>query len=215
MAGTNGITVAAGTSDVVTLRNISFQDIAGSGLNGIQLNSAGALHIERCAIFGFSGSGIAITPTSMPTAGTQVFIDDTVSQDNGIDGIQVVGTAASVHVSVFNSRFTGNVNGVVAADYNRVAIRHSDASGNSSAGFLAAAANGTTTLSIADSNAANNIVAGVQAGGSTGASTIRLSNVSLFTNGTGLSAQSNGAISSYGNNTNANSGTPTSTLPLQ
>jgi hypothetical protein len=215
VSGTNGITVAAGMSDVVTLRNISLQGIAGAGLNGIQLNSAGALHIEHCAIIGFSGSGIAITPTSMPAAGTQVFIDDTVSRDNHAAGLQITGNAASVHVSVLNSRFTGNVNGVVAADYSHVSISHSDASGNSSTGISAAAANGTAALNIADSNATNNIVSGVQAGGAAGTSVIRMSNVTLLGNGTGLSIQGNGAIYSFGNNANVNGGTPTGTLTLQ
>jgi hypothetical protein len=215
VSGTNGITVTAGLSDVVTIRNISFQGIAGSGVNGIQLNSAGALHIVHCTFMGFSGSGIAITPTSMPAAGTQVFIDDTVSQNNGGAGLQITGNTANVHVSVFNSRFTGNANGVVAADYSRVAVSHSDASGNSSVGFSAAANNGTTILNIADSNAANNLVSGVQAGGTVGTSVVRLSGISLFANAAGLTTLSNGSIYSYGNNTNANSGTPTSTLALQ
>jgi hypothetical protein len=215
VSGTNGITVAAGLSDVVTIRNISFQGIAGSGLNGIQLNSAGELHIEHCVIMGFSSNGIAITPTSMPAAGTQVFIEDTVSQANGAAGLQITGNTANVHVSVSNSRFAGNVNGVVAADYSRVSVSQSDASGNSSNGFSAAAANGTTSLSIANSNAANNTVNGVQAGGGAANSVVRLSNVTLLGNGTGLSTGSNGAIYSYQNNTNVNGGVPTGTLTLQ
>lgn len=218
VAGTNGITVSAGLTDVVTIRNISFQGLAGTstpGLNGIQLNSAGALHIEHCVILGFGSNGIAITPTSMPAAGTQVFIDDTISQGNGAAGLQITGNAANVHVSVLNSRFTGNVNGIVAADYSRVAVSHSDASGNSSAGFSAAAANGTTALSIADSNATNNTVTGVTAGGGGANSVVRLSDVTLMGNGTGVSTGSNGAIYSYSNNTNVNGGTPTGTLTLQ
>jgi hypothetical protein len=215
VSGTNGIIVAAGIGDVVTIRNISIQGIAGQGLNGIQLNSAGALHIEHCKIEGFGGNGIAITPTSMPAAGTQVFIDDTISQANGAAGLQITGNAANVHVSVFNSRFTGNVNGIVAADYSRVAVSHSDASGNSSAGFSAAAGSGISTMNIADSNATNNTVNGVQAGGGAANSVIRLSNVTLLGNGAGMSIGSNGAIYSYGNNTNVNGGTPTGTLTLQ
>lgn len=218
VAGTNGITVAAGLTDVVTIRNISFQGLAGTaspGVNGIQLNSAGALHIEHCAIMGFGSNGIAITPASMPAAGTQVFIEDTLSQNNGAAGLQITGNTANLHVSVRNSRFTGNANGVVAADYSRVAVSHSDASGNSSAGFSAAANNGTSALFIVDSNAANNTVAGVQAGGGTATSVVRLSNVTLLGNGTGLSTASNGAIYSYQNNTNVNGGTPTGTYTLQ
>jgi len=217
VVGTNGITVAAGTSDVVTLRNISFQGIHGSGLNGIQLNSAGALHIERCAIFGFSGSGIAITPTSQPANGTQVFIEDTVSQDNGGNGLYALASSTNVHVSVSNSRFTGNVNaGVYAADFSRVTIWNGNISGNAT-GLLADAASGSTVISIADSMVTNNVGVGngVQAGGGAGTSAIRLQHVSLFSNGTGFSTGTNGTIASFGNNYNTNPGAPTTTLTPQ
>jgi hypothetical protein len=216
--GTSGININAATTDVVTIRNLSITGIRQStspGTNGIVLNTAGALHIESCRIFGFATNGISITPSSMPTAGSQVIIDDTVVQNNGAAGLQITGNAADVHVSVYNSRFTGNVNGVVAADFSRVAISHSDASGNSSVGFLAQAANGNTTMNIAESNAANNLVAGVQAGGAAANSIMRLSNVSLLANTTGMTTGTNGSIISYGNNTNANGGTPNTTEPLQ
>jgi hypothetical protein len=216
VSGTNGMTVSAGTSDVVTLRNISFQGIAGSGLNGIQLNSAGALHIEHCAIMGFSGNGIAITPTSQPANGTQVFIEDTVSQDNGGNGLYALATSANLHVAVSHSRFTGNgLAGFFSGDYTRTTVRDSDSSGNGTSGFLAEANNGSVILSLADSMATNNGVNGVQAGGGSVTSTIRVSNVSLFTNVVGFQIGSNGTIASFGNNSNAGSGTPNSTIALQ
>jgi hypothetical protein len=215
VAGTNGITVSAGTSDVVTLRNISFQGLAGVGLNGIQLNSAGTLHIEHCAIFGFSGSGIAITPTSQPASGAQVFIEDTVSQDNVGNGLHVLASSTNIRVSVSNSRFTGNGQaGINAADYSRVSIWNSNINGNS-AGLLANAATGTTVISIADSMVTNNPGNGAQAGGGAGSSAIRLQNVSLFSNGTGFSEGTNGTIASFGNNYNTNSGAPDATLTPQ
>jgi hypothetical protein len=215
VAGTNGITVSAGTSDVVTLRNLSFQGLTGTGLNGIQLTSAGTLHIERCAIFGFSDSGIAITPTSQPANGTQVFIEDTVSQDNGGYGLYAIASSTNVHVSVSNSRFTGNSQaGVYAADYSRVTIWNSNINGNST-GLLADAASGSTVISIADSMVTNNPGNGAQAGGGAGSSAIRLQHVSLFSNGTGFSEGTNGTIASFGNNYNTNPGAPNSTLTPQ
>src|SRR5215468_2795604 len=63
VSGTNGIVVSAGASDVVTIRNISINGI-GTGLNGIRLLSGGAVHIERCEIFGFTGAGIDAEPGS-------------------------------------------------------------------------------------------------------------------------------------------------------
>src|SRR5262249_39963126 len=58
VAGTNGINVNAGASDVVILRNLRINGVSGSGVNGVQYNSGGALHIENCDIFGFGQNGI-------------------------------------------------------------------------------------------------------------------------------------------------------------
>lgn len=215
VSGTNGITVSAPTTAVVTLRNISFQGLAGSGLNGIQLNSAGTLHIEHCAIMGFSGNGIAITPTSQPASGAQVFVEDTVSQDNGGDGLYALAAGTDVRVSVSNSRFTGNGNaGVYAADFSRVTIWNGNINGNAT-GLLADAASGSTVISIADSMVTNNDGNGAQAGGGAGTSAIRLQHVSLFSNAAGFSEGANGTIASFGNNYNTNPGAPNATLTPQ
>ena len=59
--GTNGIVVSAGAFDVVTIRNVAINGI-GTGLNGIRFLSGGALHVEKCEIFGFTGVGIDAEP---------------------------------------------------------------------------------------------------------------------------------------------------------
>src|SRR5262249_34166871 len=54
VAGTNGIVVQAGPTDVVTLRNLRINGIRGTasgGLNGIRYLSGAALHVENCHIF--------------------------------------------------------------------------------------------------------------------------------------------------------------------
>jgi len=58
VSGTNGIVVRAGPTNVVTLRNLRINGIAGAGaggLNGIRYLAGGALHVENCHIFGFTG----------------------------------------------------------------------------------------------------------------------------------------------------------------
>ena len=52
VSGTNGITVQAGSSDVVIIRNFDIDGI-GTGLNGISIRSAGDVRIENCKIYGF------------------------------------------------------------------------------------------------------------------------------------------------------------------
>jgi hypothetical protein len=218
VSGTPGITINASSTDVVTLRNIDIQGLAktsGGGTNGINVVSAGALHIEHCAIMGFTGNGINLPLTSQPANGTLVFVEDTVSQDNLGYGLYVEGSGTNVRVSVSNSRFTGNaLAGIYASGYSRVTIWNGTISGNGT-GILASASSGSTVVSIADSVVTNNTGNGAEAGGGAGSSAIRLQHVSLFSNGTGFSEGTNGTIASFGNNYNTNPGTPNATLTPQ
>jgi hypothetical protein len=85
VAGTNGIIVSAGAG-TVTLRNIRINGVLGTpspGLNGVQVLSAAALHIENCTIFGFSQTGININLTSASAA--RVLVTDTVVSNSAIE----------------------------------------------------------------------------------------------------------------------------------
>src|ERR1700756_4513881 len=67
-SGTNAINIAAGTGDWVTLRNLSLNGVGqytSPGVTGVRITSARAVHIENCAVFGFSSRGISIE-TSAP-----------------------------------------------------------------------------------------------------------------------------------------------------
>lgn len=219
VAGTNGIVVAAATTDIVTLRNIDIQGLVKTGtggINGINLVSAGALHIEHCAIMGFTGNGINIVPgATQPATGTQVFIEDTVSQDSTGDGLYVQASAVNTHVTVSNSSLTGNgAAGVYAADFSRVSIVNGNISGNA-IGIQAQAGSGSTVVSVADSLVADNDGNGAQAGGGAGTSAIRLQHTSLYSNALGFAELSNGTIASFGNNYNTNGGAPNATLTPQ
>ncbi len=132
-SGSNGIVVAAGANDVVTLRHLTIQG-AGSGLNGIRFTSGKALHIQHCEIAQFTSHGVDMEPS---TAGAQLEMTDSVSQDNGGNGFYAVGPGNYVFATIDNSRFANNNNGIVASDYSKLAIRNSTASGNAQAGILA------------------------------------------------------------------------------
>ena len=65
-SGTTGITVSAGATDIVTIRNVQLQGVLGNGsspstagVNGIQFNSGAMLNIDNCKIDGFSDVGIS------------------------------------------------------------------------------------------------------------------------------------------------------------
>lgn len=214
VAGTNGVTVNAAGA-VVTLRNLSFQGLEQSsgspGSNGIQLLNAKALHIEHCTIQNFGLNGINVATSSA----AQVFVDDTVSRGNAGNGLNIVASNVNVRVSVNNSHFHNNNNGVFSGDFSTTTVRNSDASGNAMSGFTASGAAGSATLNLVDSLATNNLASGVNAGGGASAAQIRMSNVTIASNIAGLIIGSNGTIVSFGNNQNTGTGAPSSTVPPQ
>ena len=208
VAGTNGIVVQAGPSDVVILRNLRINGISGSGnggINGIRWLSGKALTVENCDIFGFTTNGIDIAKAD----GGKAFIHNTVIQNVGGSGLSVQSTTTNTSVDVDTSRFdlAGSF-GIIAGSFSRITVSRSVASGNGSAGFIASAGAGTAELNVTESTSSNNIT-GVQAGGGTAAVTVRISNVTLHDNLNGLVVGANGTLKSFGNNFNSGSGAPT------
>jgi hypothetical protein len=209
VSGTNGIVVAAGGGDAVTLRNLRFNGI-GTGLNGIRFLSGKSLAVQNCDIFGFTGNGIDIA-----TAGGQVVVDNTTVRNNGGNGVNILSTALTF-VSINNSTFEFNVFGVNASNFSQVVVNHSVANQNSSVGFLASAASGTAEMDIFDSMAGNNTFTGVQAGGGGATATVRISDVAVFGNPNGFVVGAGGSLKSFGNNFNSGGGAPTPpNLPVQ
>src|SRR5215469_17207516 len=95
VAGTNGLVIAAASTDVVTIRNMRIQGLLGggngnAGLNGINVLSAGQVHIQNCNIDGFSMRGIAIVPSS--GFAPQVSIDNTHVTNSLGSGLYVDGS---------------------------------------------------------------------------------------------------------------------------
>jgi len=201
VSGTNGIVVQAGANDVVILRNLRINGI-GTGINGVRFLSGKALIIENCDIFGFTNNGIDIA-----SSGGQVLVTGTSSAHNGRAGLEVQ-SSGSTSVSISRSNLQLNNYGVYAGNNSHVTISDSTAEGNTSVGFIAAAAAGSAELNLANCTSADNLE-GVQAGGGAAISTVRLSGVALHGNPVGFQVSSNGTISSFGNNYNSGSGAPT------
>jgi hypothetical protein len=94
VSGTNGIVIAAGPTDVVTLRNLRINGIvsgANGGIDGIHYTSAGDLHIENCYIFGFKGDGINVATT----AAGSLFVTDTFLTNNK-NGIEIAPSGSNL-----------------------------------------------------------------------------------------------------------------------
>lgn len=206
VAGTNGIVVQAGPTDVVTIRNLRINGIAGSGnggINGIRWLSGKALIVETCDIFGFTTNGIDIAKSD----GGQAFIQNVTIQNVGGAAVSVVSTTTNTLVQISDSNFQFNQFGVKAGDFSRITVNNTVASGNSQIGFLAVANAGSTEMNIFNSTAANNLNAGLQT--STANSTIRISGSSLHNNASGGFVVLAGQIKSFGDNVNSNGGSPT------
>jgi hypothetical protein len=107
VSGTNGINVAAGATDIVTLRNIQFQGLGPSGnagLNGINYTSGLGLIVEHCNISGFAQNGINVATTG---GSANMTVHDTYVTHNG-NGIQLAPSAGSVAAGLRDVRAEGN-----------------------------------------------------------------------------------------------------------
>jgi hypothetical protein len=213
VSGTNGIVVSAGTG-TVTLRNLRINGVAGSpsaGLNGVQILSAGAVHIENCTIFGFIQNGININLSSATPV--RIFVTDTVVS-NSAGGIAVHNSAAGkVFVAMHRTTLAQNSNFGLQTDGSGAgpivgSVSDSVIAGN---GTGVSALTQGALVGIARSSIVNNVTAGVQSN----ASTILSSETQIFGNGTGLSSVGGGGLLSYKNNNANGNGTDGSfTSPL-
>jgi hypothetical protein len=209
-AGTNGINVSAGAFDVVTIRNVAINGF-NTGLNGIRFLSGGALHIEKCEIFGFAGIGI----DAAPGGSSLLFVLDTVVRNNDGGGI-LIKPGPWVGGSLDRVRLDGNSYGVRAENNANVTIRDSVAAGNSTNGFQVASTGASALINLENSTAVNNGGAGVATSG--GAASVIMSNSTLMSNGQGVNTSAGGTVYSFGNNkiiANGTNGAPTIDLSLQ
>src|SRR5450756_330475 len=68
VAGTNGITISAGTSDKIIIRGLQLQGLGPNGapgLTGIKILTAGVVAIENCVITQFGQQGISDARTCL------------------------------------------------------------------------------------------------------------------------------------------------------
>ena len=205
VSGANGITVNAGASDVVILRNLSFVGL-GTGLNAVNFLGGGQLNIENCEMRGFSTNGININST---TAGS-VFVKDT-SIANTNTAINIAAGTTGITASLDNVRLQGQTIGLNVASNAVVSISNSVISQNSDAGIAAA----NTAQVNAESVKITNNGTGIRAANT---SIVRMSNLNIFNNTVGISRTETGVLASFSNNKIAGNGTqgaPTAYLSNQ
>lgn len=128
----DAITVAAGASDIVTLRGLKLNGLGAT--TGIQVTSVGQLHVAGTEISGFSGpTGRGINFAT----GGRLFLNDSIVRNNSEAGVHAQSASILAVVSIDRSRFENNgANGVVIATNAQGAISNSVAAANDNVGFL-------------------------------------------------------------------------------
>jgi hypothetical protein len=192
VSGTNGIVVAAGANDVVTLRNLRIAGI-GTGLNGIQFISGKDLNVENCYIFGFTQNGINIALNQSTPASAHII--DTLLKNNAGSGIRAANALTpNVQVVVEHTRVILDTIGIEANTNSRVVVNHSTAESASSDGIKASAATAQMTISNTDASYNGN---GVTAASG---SSINIAFSSLAYNVTCSLNNASSTLGTFGNN---------------
>jgi hypothetical protein len=204
VAGTNAIVINGAAADVIWLSGLDFFGVS-AALNGVKINSGGAVHVSDCWFQGFTaggadGNGILLTNSGT----TKLFVDNTTIVDNTNVGIEVKPLAgASASVTIHNVRAANNgvgfrANGTLNSASINMAISNSVAMGSSGAGINATSGTGPAQLMILNSTVSNNGV-GLATGGSVLAQ-MKVGYSTITENGTSFTANGGSQIFSYGNN---------------
>src|SRR5579883_1892129 len=191
VAGTNGFVVAAGATDNVYIRNVSFQGLLGNGgssanagLNGIKFISGGSLTVEHCNIMGFNTTGILFNPNSP----AKLSVSNTII--------------------VNNLTFGGGILVAPAAGGSATADLANVVSTNNNFGIKADATNGAVHLTITGSTATNNVNSGITSfSPGANASDVMILGSAVTNNGNGVNANGSLAILRIGHSTITGNGT--------
>jgi hypothetical protein len=208
VSGTNAIIINAGVNDIILLDGLDIEGL-GTGLNGIRFLAGAELHIRNSSIRNFraasagNGHGINFEPSGT----SRLFLDNVDVTNNGLGnnggGILfkpgLTGTASAV---INNTRLNRNVFGikVEATSANTVKVVMTDtlSTQNFFSGITVNGAVGGTQIFGDRVTSVNNGTTGVQSNGANGI--IRLSNSTVYNNGTGLQVSASGQIISNGGN---------------
>ncbi len=213
VSGTNGIVVQAGASDVVLIRNLTFEGL-NTGLNGIRFLAGKALHVDRCFIHEFTQAGVDFEPNQATPS--QLFVTATEITNNATGVLVKPAGGGTVAAAIERGCMDDNGVGLDGEDSSVTTVAESFLSGNATTGVQAKTAGASAAVNLQRCIVADNGVGVLsdQTGG--GSTTLRLSETMVTGNTTGLQGVAGGAIVSFGNNQvsgNATNGAPTSTVP--
>jgi hypothetical protein len=134
LAGVGNGIVVNGAGITVVLRGLDIEGAPGTGLVGVNILAAAAVHIQQCFIYQFqtgSAAGVKIATTS---GNPKVMITDTYIHDNGTGGagggVLSQGSGGFPNVTLYNVKIDNNVQGVQNNSVSRMRIANSLFSGN-------------------------------------------------------------------------------------
>jgi hypothetical protein len=202
--GTTGI-IVNGANAVVSIRHLAIEGF-GSGLNGVRILNALAVHLEDMTITNFNGAnGTGIKVETPAGITTDVVISNSRITDNGVapnlGGGIVLQPVAGGHVRfAFNNvTLANNSNGLYptspASGTVRGSISNSIIAGNDNGGVVVAST-GAATRVFVDRNTISANGIGIYAYGSG----VVVSDSVITANGTGLFLAAGGTIQTYANN---------------
>ncbi|MEG3143366.1 putative Ig domain-containing protein [Sphingomonas sp. RT2P30] len=107
VAAGNGIVIAAGPADIVTLSGLDISGSAAAG-NGILVQSVGTLRVENSRLHGFTATGANAMLVAPSVGATKIFVTRTSVADN-LSGLMVSpASGASVAVAILDATFQNN-----------------------------------------------------------------------------------------------------------
>ncbi|MBD0326246.1 MAG: right-handed parallel beta-helix repeat-containing protein [Pyrinomonadaceae bacterium] len=185
-----GITVNAGASDTVYIKNIDING-AGNGSNGITWIAGNALILDKVRIYTFTNLGLNVNKSASGFLSmTNSAITNCVA-----GGLQATTNSGVLRGEIENTKIFGCTNGVKAVVNTQLTFKNSTVSGCGTAGFLATGP--SAVLNLQSCTATNN-VSGVKTelGG-----LVRLGQSTVANNITkGLDTAAGGTIESYQDN---------------
>jgi hypothetical protein len=201
------VTVAAGASDIVTLRGLQIDGASASSGNGILYTSGGKLFLDGVTVRNFLADGILVTPS----ANVQLFVIDSHVDNNRSSiagaGINVAPTGTpTVSISLTRAVVNGNSSAGIRVrptgmTGGGITIKARDSSFNGNAfGILAQVPAGTapTVITVQDSEVTRNTNHGLAASGPL--AQIIVTNSVISGNSMGVVSAGGGTLISTGDN---------------
>ncbi len=204
VSGTNGIVISAANTDFVVIRGLDIEGL-GTGLSGIKVLSAGAVHVENCTINHFTQSGIEFVPSSATATTSQLHVSNVIARNNfGAAGFAAIhvkpGSNVTVIGSIENTLLKDNVVGLRVEDNSTITAKNTTATGNTGNGFIAVSVGGAAVLNLDTCNASANTGIGVKSDNNA-AAVVRLAHTMIVNNtGGGLVSGGGKTISFTGTN---------------